>query len=180
MEYFTKYKELKKDKYIFTYSGALEFKDVILLKELIEKILVIQSTGIKQKRRVLNILIEALQNSFLHGDNHHYNAENSSIDCMLLIGKEDGAYFIVLGNFIRNEAVPLLREKLDKLIHMDMSELRGMYLQTLDRGVITTKGGASLGLVKMFLDSSKNSTYQFHPFDEAYSFFSIELMVLES
>ena len=177
MEYYQKYKELKKEQYIFTYTGALNFKDVILLKELIEKILVIQSAGTRQKKRIINILIEALQNSFLHGESQTTSPEQVSLDCMLLVGKEDNTYTIVLGNFIKISAIPMLKEKLDKLIDMDLQKLKSFYLETLDRGELTEKGGASLGLVKMLIDSEKNSSYHFYPFDKEYSFFSIELRV---
>jgi hypothetical protein len=177
IEYYQKYKELKKENHIFTYTGSLGFKDVILLKELIEKILLAQSAESKQKRKVMNILIEALQNIYLHGETHANNHDHPGQDCMLFLGKEAHSYFVVFGNFIKNRALPLLEQKLEQLTEMDIPTLRGLYLRTLDKGEITNKGGASLGLVKMFIDSGKNSFYKFDPVDEEYSFFSIELKV---
>ena len=60
---------------------------------------------------------------------------------------------------------------------MEINEIRVMYLETLNRGELTEKGGASLGLVKMFIDSGKKSFYRFDEIDELHSFFTIELIV---
>ena len=175
--YYEKYKNLKEENYIFTYTGTLNFKDVIMLKELIERILLIQDAGNKQRRKIINIIIEALQNSYLHGQSQSKDQESGGQDCLVLLGKEKESYFIVFGNYIKKSSMAILEHKLEALSGMEMEELRQVYLETLDKGEITQKGGASLGLLKMFLDSGKDSTYQFSSVDDEYSFFSLKLNV---
>ena len=177
IEYYQKYKELKKEKQIFCYSGAMHFNDVILLKELIEKILLVHDVENKQRRKLINILIEALQNTYIHGAGRIDASEKAGQECMLLLGKENQDFFIVLGNLIKKERVRELEEKLQKLIKMEINEIRELYLETLNKGELTEKGGASLGLVRMFIDSAKNSYYKFDEVDEYHAFFSIELTV---
>jgi hypothetical protein len=50
-------------------------------------------------------------------------------------------------------------------------------MEMLDRGEITDKGGAGVGLVKMFMDCKKNVSYSFYEVNEDVSFFAIELRV---
>ena len=175
-EYYQKYKDLKKDNYIFTYSGNLKFSDIILFKDLIEKILEMQSAENKQKRRIINILIEALQNIYCHGELQLNNLDQSD-DCLLLLKKENSIYHIVIGNFIKNSAIENLKTKLDNLNKLEIPDLKKLYREILSKGELTGKGGASIGLVKIFMDSSKNIAYEFKEIKKEHSFFTLEIKV---
>ncbi len=177
MEYYKKYLELKRDNHVFTYTGPLSFDDVVLLRQLIEKILELQEVENKQKRKIVNIIIEALQNIQLHGVS--IDSDKSRRECFLFLGKENGYYILLIGNFVENKLINHLKEKIEALKHLSIPQLKELYLSTLDRGEISDKGGASLGLVKMFLDSSKNSNYDFNQVDDEYSFFTLEMKVFQ-
>ena len=178
MEHYQKFRDLKREHHIFSYTGPLGFEDVISLHQLIEKILIIQKTDVRQKRRIVNIIIEGLQNIQLHGAK---GAENNSVgkDCLFMLGKKQDVFFLVLGNFITSDIIDVLKAKLEELNHMDMAHIKALYMEILEKDEINSKGGASLGLVKMFMDSNKNFKFNFHKVDDQYSFFTFELNIPE-
>ena len=176
MDYLQKYIDLRLENHIFTYTGNLNFQDVILLKDLIENMMVLQNADNKLKRRVVNILIEALQNIHKHGRKRE-NHPDSGYDCLLRVCRDDTDYILVSGNYVHKCSLHVFRNKLHKLDTMSVPELKQLYLEMLDKGEITDKGGAGVGLVKMFMDCNKHVSYSFYDVSEEVSFFAIELRV---
>jgi hypothetical protein len=176
MDYFQKYKDLRKENHVFTFTGNLNFQDVILLKELIEKLMVLQNADNKLKRRVVNILIEALQNIHNHGGKGTNNPD-AGYDCLLRVCKDYDGYILLSVKYVYKSSLEVFLKKLQKLDYLNLPELKQLYMEMLDRGEITDKGGAGVGLVKMFMDCKKNVSYSFYEVNEDVSFFAIELRV---
>jgi hypothetical protein len=178
MEYYTHFTDLKKENHIFTFTGPLCFEEVVLFRELIEKILNIQTADNRQKKRVVSILVEALQNIQKYGqEDKNQQHQREGKDCLVMLAREESSYILVFGNFINNVSKSTVENKLVKIISLELPALKELYLQILDQCEITPSGGASLGLIKMFLDSEMNSDYSFHEIDEEYSFFTLKLKV---
>ena len=177
MQHYQKYKELTKNNEIFTYSGPLNFHDVIHWKELIEKLLIQQNVENKQKRRIINILIEGLQNIQLHGEPDKAVLVGSVRTCLILLIKELDEYVLIFGNYIKKNERRGLEEKIVTLENLNQAALKQLYMQKIEKGEITEKGGAGLGLIKMFLESNKNTSYSFQSINDLHSFFTLELRV---
>jgi hypothetical protein len=163
---------------IFGYRGSLCNDLVSAIIQLVDSKLKEQEAPFRQKKSVINILIEGLQNSLFHS----VEAKNKKVNgqpCLFLLGKRQGTYFIRIGNYIERQAQEGLKNKIDKLNAMDADEIQQMYLDVLDHGTLSDKGGAGLGFLRIIRDSGNKIEYSFENSDDSTVFYSMEIVVSE-
>jgi hypothetical protein len=107
-------------------------------------------------KRVFSILIEGLQNILIHGKNW----ENEQ-QALLIVAYNETTYRIALGNLTEISETDKLKTYLDQLNAMDEEEVKSFYLETLNNGLISDKGGAGLGFITMRMKSKSRLDYQF-------------------
>ena len=100
------------------------------------------------KRKVFNVMVEALQNIVKHSD-ELIDGEIRSHAAIFLIGKEANRYSIMSGNPVRKVNVPALNKKLDQINNLDKDGLKELYKEIIKNTTISDKGGAGLGFVDM-------------------------------
>ena len=157
---------------IFSYRGNPSAERIQLLVELVEKKLIYQETNRTILKRVLNILVEVLQNVFKHREDFVV-VDYRSFNFYLL--KYPDHYCIVSGNYIKKENVIALKEKLNKYISFSDVELDATYKNVLLSGNLNINGGAGLGLMDIMRKSARNISYEVVPVDKGISFFLIEV-----
>jgi hypothetical protein len=72
-----------------------------------------------------------------------------------------------------------LRSKLDYLNTLDSKQIHKMYLEVLDNGSISDKGGAGLGILRVMKDSGSKIQYAFQSVDKTRSFYCMEIVISE-
>ncbi|HZB11490.1 MAG TPA: SiaB family protein kinase, partial [Chryseolinea sp.] len=75
------------------------------------------------KRKVFNVMVEALQNIVKHSD-ELIDGEMRSHAAIFLIGKEANRYSIMSGNPVRKASIPGLHKKLDQINGLDKDGLK--------------------------------------------------------
>jgi hypothetical protein len=126
----------------------------------------------KLRKRVFSILVECLQNIVKHSEN-----EGAEVSSILLLGRKGGEFFIVTGNQIANEEVPVLREKIDNINAVDHTEVRDTYSTMLENSEFSAKGGAGLGLIDIYKRSGRKLEYNIDRVNDAVSFLSLKITV---
>ena len=161
---------------IFGYKGSLSNDLVSALIQLVDSKLKEQEAPFRQKKSIINILIEGLQNSLFHSleSKNHKGGEHQ---CLFLLGKSAEGYLIKIGNFIEKQKQEVLQAKINKLNGLDADEIQQMYLDVLDHGILSDKGGAGLGFLRMIRDSGNKIGYSFEPSEDNRVFYSIEIVV---
>lgn len=159
---------------MFTYRGNPTADKIQMLLELVEKKLHRQECSRKILKRVINVLIEVLQNVFKHREDFVAIDYRSFIFYLL---KYDDRYCIVSGNYIHNHHVDHLKEKLNRYIALSEPELDATYKDMLLDGTLNNQGGAGLGLMEIIRKSSKNVKYELIPINGEISFFLIEINI---
>lgn len=119
-------------------------------------------------KRVFSILIEGLQNILIHGE-----ATDEGQPALLIVASNESAYRIVLGNIALEQDKEKLIGYLNKLNSMDDENVRSFYLEVLNNGLISSKGGAGLGFITMRMKSKDRLRYSFDELGEGMLFFSI-------
>ena len=94
-----------------------------------------------------------------------------------MIGKEDTDYYVITGNYILNEKVNAVKEKLERVNRCDKEELKKLYQEILSNEGMSDKGTAGLGMIDIARKSGQKLGYDFHYVDENYSFFSLEAKI---
>lgn len=136
-----------------------------------------EESGIK--KRIFNVMVEALQNIVKHsdevqdGDSKHHSA-------IFLIGNEESRYSIMSGNPIRNENVPALKKSLEKINGLDKEGLKELYKEIIKNTTISEKGGAGLGFVDMARKSGEKLEWSFVDVDAEFSFFCLKVNISRS
>jgi len=130
----------------------------------------------KIKRKVYNILVEALQNLYHHmdADEKESNEHNTVI---FMIGKDQNAYSIFTGNYIKNENADKLRAKLEKINSLDPEELKAYYKEVLNNGMMSEKGGGGLGMIDIARKSGQKLDFDFQKVDDEFSFYSLNINI---
>lgn len=128
------------------------------------------------KRKVFNVMVEALQNIVKHSDELIDGAIRSHAS-IFLIGKEANRYCIMSGNPIRKANVASLKQKLDQINGLDKDGLKDLYKDIIKNTTISEKGGAGLGFVDMARKSGEKLEFDFPEMSADYCFFCLRVNV---
>jgi hypothetical protein len=127
------------------------------------------------KRKVFNVMVECLQNICKHADSNENITEDKG--AVFMIGREDGNYVITSGNFIGNDHVPKLKEKLTHINSLDKEGLKSYYKELIKNSELSDKGGAGLGFVDIARKSGSKLEFDFERINDQYSFFSFKTKI---
>lgn len=164
----------RSDKVVFSYMGKPTHEMIDLILEMSEsKLRIIESRSTIVKR-IVNVLIEILQNIFNHGEDFSM-VDHQSFKYFLFNREDD--YFIVTENFIKTQDVKNLVSKLDAYLSMSDEDITRTYRKTLDNGGFTNKGGAGLGLINIIRRSNGNLEYNFSKADNENSLFRMSVQI---
>lgn len=128
------------------------------------------------KRKVFNVMVEALQNIVKHSD-ELVDGEAKSHSAIFLIGKDNQRYSIMSGNPIRKENIGKLTATLERINGLDKEGLKELYKEIIKNTTISEKGGAGLGFVDMARKSGDRLEYTFPEMNSEYAFFCLKVNV---
>jgi hypothetical protein len=140
----------------------------------------LDSTGEESgiKRKVFNVMVEALQNIVKHSSEANSAAGSLvSQNAIFMIGKQNDRYSVMTGNPIKKTATADLKQKLDDLNKLDKDGLKDMYKEIIKNTQISEKGGAGLGFVDMARKSGEKLEFDFPEMDSNYNFFCLKVNI---
>lgn len=147
--------------------------------ELVKAILILTENGDHNtgriSSRVFGVIVECLQNIYKHGAE---KPEGSKLrPGIILIGKTGTHYFIHSGNMVLNSEKDNLSSRLDELNTMDEEALRKNQQEILRTTTLTEEGNAGIGLIYMKRKCEGKINYQFKPYNDRISFFSLYVKI---
>jgi hypothetical protein len=135
-----------------------------------------EESGIK--RKVFNVMVEALQNIVKHSSEQDQKAGSLvSHSAIFMISKDDSRYCVMTGNPIGKDNVGRLTENLNLLNSKDKEGLKEMYKEIIKNTQISDKGGAGLGFVDMARKSGEKLEFQFAEMSPEYNFFCLKVNI---
>jgi hypothetical protein len=125
---------------------------------------------------VFAVYIEEAQNAknYLAEKSFPETDHNSAI---ITIARKGGHYEVSAGNMIEKADAAGLVEKLDVINGMDKDGLKQLYKEQIRRELPPGSRGAGVGLIDIARRSSERLLYSINEIDDAYSFFSITVIV---
>jgi hypothetical protein len=133
-----------------------------------------EESGIKKK--IFNVMVEALQNIVKHSDDGK-TGENAHHAAIFLIAHAHGNYSVMSGNPIRAENVASLTKALERINSLDKDGLKDLYKDIIKNTSLSEKGGAGLGFVDMARKSGEKLEWSFVPMDDVFSFFCLKVNI---
>ncbi len=135
-----------------------------------------EESGIK--RKVFNVMVEALQNIVKHSSEQGLKAGSLiSKSAIFMISKHDDRYCVLTGNPIEKSSVASLTAGLENINSKDKEGLKEMYKEIIKNTQISEKGGAGLGFVDMARKSGEKLEFMFAEMDPNYDFFCLKVNI---
>jgi len=159
---------------MLSYKGNPSLSTINLIMQLVESKLDTNELNPRTRKRIIIVLIEILQNIFLHREEFTMLNFNSFI---FYLFKSHEHYIIVSGNYIKRDKANLLMEKLQNFTALSGNDLKDEYLNKLGNGIFTPEGGAGLGLIEIIRKSGGNLQNHFIPVDDDHYFFLLEVKI---
>lgn len=128
------------------------------------------------KKKIFNVMVEALQNIVKHSDDTH-DRETSHHAAIFLIGHAQSQYSIMSGNPVRNENIPNLKQALEHINSLDKDGLKELYKDIIKNSSLSDKGGAGLGFVDMARKSGEKLEWTFVQMNDEFSFFCLKVNI---
>ena len=97
-----------------------------------------------------------------------------------MIGRHNGEYNIITGNYILNENVDGLKRRIDEVNSLSKEELKEYYKKILNNGEMSLKGGGGLGMIDLSRKTGQKLNYNFLDVDDKYSFFNLNLKISQN
>ena len=169
---------MEQNKVLLLFKGSLNADLVSSILQLTESKLNVLQERSKVKKKIFNILVECLQNVYLHLDKmKNVNVISGDDSAIVIIGRTDEDYHIITGNYVEHENCKKLKDNLDHLKTLDNDQLKVKYNEVLNNKQYSEVGGAGLGLIDMLRKSDRRVEYNVRPFDEEFSFFSVVVKI---
>jgi len=175
------YKQLEERNVIISFKGVMTSEILTTTLQIIESRMDKLEERPKIRKKIFNVLVECLQNLYHHIDDDidDKSTPQNKRNCLFMIARENAAYIITTGNYIKPEDSPILEEKLDKINGMTRDELKSYYKQVLNEGTMSDKGTAGLGMIDIARKSGKKLEYDLTPINENLTFFSLSVRIQE-
>lgn len=130
------------------------------------------------KRKVFNVMVEALQNIVKHSSEQGLQVGSLiSKSAIFMISKDDSRYCVMTGNPIAKANVARLTANLNDLNSKDKDGLKEMYKEIIKNTQISDKGGAGLGFVDMARKSGEKLEFTFANLDADFDFFCLKVNI---
>ena len=175
------YKQLEERNVIISFKGVMTSEILTTTLQIMESRMDKLEERPKIRKKIFNVLVECLQNLYHHIDDDidDKSTPQNKRNCLFMIARENAAYIITTGNYIKPEDSPILEEKLDKINGMTRDELKSYYKQVLNEGTMSDKGTAGLGMIDIARKSGKKLEYDLTPINENLTFFSLSVRIQE-
>ncbi len=173
------YNKMESGNIMLSFKGEVTSDLLTSVLQIIESKMDILEEPPKIKKKVYNILVECLQNLYHHIDEDDTETKKNEKSALFMIRKQDGEYSIMTGNYIANENVENMRNRLDTINKMDRDQLKVYYKEVLNNGEMSAKGGGGLGMIDIARKSGKKLEYKFDDVDDKFSFFSLNVNIAQ-
>lgn len=178
MDVYTKFRTMMDNHILLSFKGEITSDIITMVLQIMESRLeAVQEKGVV-KKKIFNILVECMQNLYHHAEPEKKDANTRT--AMLELFFDDSFYYINTGNFIQNDDVAKLRDRIERVNSLDKEALRKYYREILDNNRISNKGGADLGMIDMARKSGQKLDYQFTDINDQVSFFGLKVKIAKS
>lgn len=152
---------------ILIYQGMFDQQMIKTVTNMTESKLDKEQVAESIRKKVFNIMIEALQNIC----KHQFAEGAPNQNPFMVISRNDEFYNIITGNVVHDSKKEILQNKIDQVNALDKEGLKELYKQVRLNSTISDVGGAGLGFIDMARKSENKLEYRFYSVNPEHSFF---------
>jgi hypothetical protein len=177
------YDEIIEGDVIAHHKGAISAELITEVLERVENELTTRGEKSKTRKKIYNVMVEALQNLFHHTENVPENinlGENDKKFAIFVLKKDaNDDYSFTSGNFVTKARVKFLKDRLDQINYLTAKELKILYQLILNNDEYSDKGGGGLGLVDIAKRTGHEYEYSFHNHYNGHNFFCLKILITD-
>ena len=163
-------------KSILTYHGPLSFSTIDWLLSEFKFAAQDHDLSFKTYKKMISVMIEALENVTKHGNPILCNGDRTSRFCPTCqISCNDSVIEMETTNPVKKQEVKPLRNRIDNVNSQDSNALKELYRSTITNGKFSPKGGAGLGFIEMAKTTGSKLEYDFEILSKEYSLYTFRV-----
>ena len=147
---------MMEDRLMFVYRGVVTSQNSEALLMLLEKEMEHSEFGFTGRKRLFMFVLESLQNV-----SRHMNSSEHAGMSLVVYSKNESGYTVTTGNVISSRDEPELKRQLVLLNSLEAKEIRSLYRERLNSGILSDKGGAGLGLIEIAKKTGNRLDFDF-------------------
>ena len=174
------YNKVSKGGIVLSHYGSISPNEITVMLEKIEQVLDNNNEKLKLKKRVYNVMVEALQNLYHHTDDPPKDVIKKfgeNFATFVLKKESDSNYSFTSGNFIDKNRIKFLKDRMDQINYLTSEELKILYKLILNNNEFSDKGGGGLGLVDIAKRTGHNYDYTFNNYTNDFYFFCLTITI---
>lgn len=127
------------------------------------------------KRKVVSIMVELLQNIC----NHSAPLSDVSVGSpgIIVVSTTEKGCFIYSGNYINNNKIDILKNKISKVNQSSLEELEELYSETILKEQQPGQKGAGLGFIDIKMKSGNDILFSVDLYNSDYSFMTLTAFI---
>lgn len=162
---------------IISYKGEITSDLITNVLEVVESKLDETPEKSKIRKKVYNVLVESLQNLFHHGQGD-VSENNMNIRFgVFIVTRIEFGYNVLTGNFVNNERVQFLTDRLNQINSLSKEELKSLYKMILNNQEFSFKGGGGLGMIDIARKTDSKLNYEFYKIDDKHTFYTLNINI---
>ncbi|MCK5538492.1 MAG: SiaB family protein kinase [Bacteroidales bacterium] len=173
----TWYKNITNGNVLMTYQGEITADLITNVLSTLEDRLELSHEDSKVKKKVYNVLVESLQNLYHHIDEPPSDINLDKNFAIFVVARVGNGYKISTGNFVKNDRVKMIKDRIDQINYLNKIELKSLYKLILNNEEFSPKGGGGLGMIDIARKSGNKLEYDFVNHNQEYSFFSLNVVI---
>ena len=163
-------------KSILSYQGPLSFSTIDRLLSEFKLAAQDHDISFKTYKKMISVMIEALENITKYSDQLLCNGDHSSVYCpSCKISRNDSVIEMETTNPVKKQEVKSLRTRIDKVNSQDSNALKELYKSTITNGEFSATGGAGLGFIEMAKTTGSKLEYAFEHLSKEYSLYTFRV-----
>lgn len=162
---------------VLMYEGELNQKILLSMVALLEKKMEALAETNHIRKKIVNIIIEALQNVIKYEDRVENGSEIEKRENrpIFMVGKKDDKYLLTWGNSVHRTKIESIREKLEYIATLDRTGLNEFYQEKVkdlvEEGLELERNSAGLGFIDITKKSGEKIQFDFRDINDDYAYF---------
>lgn len=159
---------------LLAYDGVLNVDTISRLETEVEGKVTALAIPKGPLKKIFFISVEALQNMLIHGGKDELGHQHN----YFILSKSPTKVEIITANLVSNGSIDKLKGDVERLNSFnDPAELKGYYMEHLEKNEISDKGGAGLGFITIAMKSGNKLGYSFDKISDTLSLFMLKSTV---
>lgn len=143
------------NRFILHYTGDLNYGFANAISGRLERLLQLHVTNKQAQKRFFSVFVEAIQNIRIHG----YADADDRAHAGINVYTREGMLYGDFMNIITKEQGAQLAKRYNEANGMERTALKERYLDVMQNGSLSGKGGAGLGIITIVMRSQNPSTF---------------------